>query len=115
MTPEELKERLLGFSLRIAKMTDALPRTLAAQNAASQVIRSSSSAASNYRASQRGKSRKDFAHKIKITLEEADESEFWLEYIERLEAVPSKKLAALRAEANELTRILAAIRRKSGD
>lgn len=115
MTPQELKERLMAFSLWIAKMTDTLPRKLAVQNAASQLIRSSSSAASNYRASQRGKSRKDFSNKVKIALEEADESEFWLEYIERLDVVPSKKLAALKAEANELTRILAAIRRKSDD
>ncbi len=115
MTPDELSERLMVFALRVARMTEALPSGPAARNAADQVIRSSSSTASNYRAAQRGKSRKDFANKVKIALEEADESEFWLEYIERLELVPAIKLKDLRHEANELVRILAAIRKSSRD
>ncbi len=115
MTPEELSERLMVFALRVAKMTRALPSDLASTNAAGQVIKSSSSSAANYRASQRGKSRKDFVNKVKIAVEEADESAFWLEYIDRLEVIPSKKLAPLRIEAGELLRILATIRRNSED
>jgi hypothetical protein len=55
MTPGELSERLLVLALRVGKMADALPVGLAARNAAGQVIRSSSSAAANYRAAQRGR------------------------------------------------------------
>ena len=115
MDSGELSERLMVFALRVAKMTQALPSDVAARNAAGQVIRSSSSTAANYRASQRGKSRKDFVNKVKIAVEEADESAFWLEYIERLEVIPAQKLAALRHEADELVRILAAIRHSAGD
>lgn len=94
-------------------MAEALPRGMAAANAANQVIRSSSSAASNYRAAQRGRSRKEFVSKIGIALEEADETLFWLEYIDGLEAIASQRLADIRTEADELVRILASIR-KSG-
>lgn len=115
MDAEELSERLMEFALRVAKMTRALPADVAARNAAGQVIRSSSSTAANYRASQRGKSRKDFINKVKIAVEEADESAFWLEYIERLEIIPAQKLVSLRKEAEEIVKILAAIRRSAGE
>ncbi len=107
----ELCQRLLSFSLRIAKMADAMPVTTASRNGAGQIIRSSSSAAANYRASQRGRSRKDFTNKVGIALEEADETEFWLEYIEGLEVLSPRQLDGLKIEANELVRILASIRK----
>ncbi|WP_415909385.1 four helix bundle protein [Oleiharenicola sp. Vm1] len=69
--------------------------------------------AANYRSSQRAKSRADFASKITPVLEEADETEFWLEFIARTELLPAARLAELRAKADELTRIFAAIRRSS--
>ena len=111
MKENELCRRLLAYSLRIAKMADALPRSIAARNAADQIIRSSSSAAANYRASQRGRSDKDFINKVGIALEEADETCFWLDYIEGLEAIPAKRLEKLKTEADELVRILASIRK----
>lgn len=111
--PNEHCERLLVFSLRVAKMAEALPRGLAARNAADQIVRSSSSAASNYRASQRGRSTRDFNNKVGIALEEADETAFWLDYIERLEALPAKRPEKLKVEADELARILASIRKGS--
>jgi four helix bundle protein len=112
--PNELCERLMVFALRVAKMAEVLPKGLAARNAADQIIRSSSSAAANYRAAQRGRSAKDFTNKVGIALEEADETAFWLEYIERLEALPAKRLEKLRSEADELVRILVTIRKGSG-
>jgi len=113
--PNELCERLLVFALRVAKMSESLPRGLAARNAADQVICSSSSSASNYRAAQRGRSTRDFANKVGVALEEADETAFWLDYIDRLEVIPPRRLAGLRTEADELARILASIRKGSSD
>lgn len=92
-------------------MAEALPGTRAARNAADQIIRSSSSAASNYRASQRGRSGRDFINKVGIALEEADETAFWLDYIEGLEVISAKRLEKLKVEADELVRILASIRK----
>ena len=39
--------------------------------------------ASNYRAACRGKSKADFIAKLGTVIEEADESDFWLELTER--------------------------------
>lgn len=107
MTPGEMCERTMVFALRCAEMTEALPTRPAALNAGKQIIRASASVAANYRASQRGKSRPDFANKVAIVLEEADESLFWLEYIERGGYLAPKRLELLRGEADDLVRIFA--------
>ena len=71
----------------------------------SQLIRSAFSVAANYRASQRAKSTRDFANKIKITLEETDESFFWLNCLNDLRIKENEKILQLIKEGNELISI----------
>jgi four helix bundle protein len=56
------------------------------------------------------RSRSDFVNKITIVLEEADETAFWIELIERAGMLPNNRLAAIHAEAIELTKIFNATR-----
>ncbi len=63
----------------------------------------------NYRAACRGKSSADFLNKLKIVDEEADETLFWLEFINELEFNCDKmELDSLQKEANELVAIFSA-------
>lgn len=56
-----------------------------------------------------GKSMKDFINKPRIVLEEADESAFWIEFINDLGIYANEgELKALHKEAVELTKILTA-------
>ena len=110
MTSIELKERTLDFAVRVLKMVDALPKTTAGKTIGSQIARSSTSVAANYRAALRAKSDADFINKITIVLEEADESGFWFELAERAESLPSRRLKDLLQEAEELTKIFNATR-----
>jgi four helix bundle protein len=66
------------------------------------------SVAANYRASCRARSDAEFAAKIGLVLEEADESLFWLEVVFEREVGDRAKLRCLLSEANELTAIFAA-------
>jgi four helix bundle protein len=66
--------------------------------------------AANYRSACRCRSRADFISKIGITLEEADETVFWLELLVDSGTVKQARLAGLLNEANELVRIFAASR-----
>jgi four helix bundle protein len=77
---------------------------------ASQLLRSGTSVAANYRAVCRARSRAEFLAKIGIVLEEVDESAFWLELLCDAGLVPAEKLTSLLAEANELTAIFNASR-----
>lgn len=110
MNPVELKLRTMQFASRILKFADALPNKPSGRTIANQIARSGTSVAANYRAALRAKSRADFINKITIVLEEADETGFWIELTEITELVPSKRLSALRTEAEELTKIFNATR-----
>lgn len=78
-----------------------------------QLIRSATSVAANYRASQRAKSKADFVSKLGTTEEEADESLFWLECLEALATREHPELKRLLKEADELVAIVVASRRRA--
>src|ERR1700730_13735831 len=101
----DLKKRAKAFALRILKLVDALPKTTAGRALASQIVRSGTSVAANYRAACRAKSPADFISKMGTVEEEADETLLWLELLEESELVTAAKLTAIKQEANELIAI----------
>ena len=101
----DLKKRTKAFALRILKLVDALPKTTVGRALASQIVRSGTSIAANYRAACRARSTADFIAKMGIVEEEADETLFWLELLEESKLVPAAKLTAIKQEANELIAI----------
>lgn len=110
MNPIELKQRTMQFAVRVLKFADALPNKPSGRSIANQVARSGTSVAANYRAALRAKSRADFINKVTTVLEEADETTFWIELTELAGLLSAKRLAALRTEAEELTKIFNATR-----
>src|SRR5664279_288755 len=108
MTQPDLKKRTKAFALRVLKLVDALPKTTAGRALASQIMRSGTSVAANYRAACRAKSPADFIAKMGIVEEEADETLFWLELLEEPGLVTAAKLSCIKLEANELIAITVA-------
>lgn len=108
MSELDLKKRPNAFALRILKLVDALPKTTAGRALASQIVRSGTSIAANYRGACRAKSTADFIAKMGIVEEEADETLFWLELLEESQLVNTAKLTAIKQEANELIAITVA-------
>jgi four helix bundle protein len=104
MTKEELKKRTKTFAIRTFKFLMEIEKNKAVDVISYQLFKSSSSVAANYRAVCRGKSDSDFLNKLKIVDEEADESLFWLEFIQELEI----ELEKLIKEADELVAIFSA-------
>src|SRR4051812_29767605 len=110
MNRDELKERTIKFAVRVLRFADALLNTASGRAVSNQVARSECSVAANYRAALRGKSRADFTNKITIVLEEADETDVWIEIAKRRGLVQAKRVAELQTEAVELTKIFNATR-----
>lgn len=108
MAHENLKQRTKEFSLRVIRLTEALPNTRTADVIGRQLLRSGTSVGANYRAASRAKSPADFIAKMGIVEEEADESLFWMELPIEANLVPEEKLAGLMQEANELVAITVA-------
>ncbi len=108
MTPEEMKRRTKEFALRTMKLCDSLPHTRSGNVVANQLIRSATSVGANYRAACRARSNADFISKIGITLEEADESVYWMELVVESKMKPERLMAMLMKEGNELVSIFVA-------
>ncbi len=106
-----MRSRTKEFALRVVKLFQALPRSEEARILGRQVLRSGTSAAANYRAACRARSRTEFTSKIGVSVEEADETVFWLELLADTNIVPRARLSGLQHEANELVAILSASRR----
>lgn len=105
MRKEELIERTKSFAHRCVKLAVVLPKTALGNHIKRQLIRCSTSVAANYRAACHGQTKAAFVHKISIVIEEADESEFWLEFIIDEKLKSKKMVEDLRKEAYELTSI----------
>src|SRR5438105_12399812 len=108
MDAKELKDRTKKFALRVMHLVDALPDTPKGRAIASQLVRSGTSVAANYRAACRGRSHAEFISKIGFVEEEADETALWLELIIDDKLLPEEQVGALLKEANELVAIMAA-------
>ena len=111
MKEADLLARTKTFALRIIKLVDALPNTLAGRTIGGQLIRSGTSVSANYRAACRGRSKAEFIAKLGIVEEESDESCHWLEMVIESELLPEKKVTELLREANEITAIMVASKR----
>ena len=105
MRKEELIEPTKSFDHRCVKLAVVLPKTALGNHIKRQLIRCSTSVAANYRAACHGQTKAAFVHKISIVIEEADESEFWLEFIIDEKLKSKKMVEDLRKEAYELTSI----------
>jgi four helix bundle protein len=92
----------------VIKLIDSLPSTQTGKVIGNQLLRSALSVGANYRAACRGRSKADFISKVGITIEEADESQHWLEMLTAAGLVPQEKVQPLTKEANELVAILTA-------
>ena len=106
MDKTELQERMTTFAVRIVKMVDSMPPTVAGLAIARQIVRSGTSPSANYRAACLAKSDKDFINKMEMVEEELDETCHWLEIIMRSEMMPMSRLQPLYQESKELLSII---------
>jgi len=103
----DLQGRLVGYAVRIIKLSEVLPDTKAGKHVSSQILRSGTSPAPNYGEAQSAESKADFVHKLKIALKELRETEIWLKIIAEANMVTSAALLApLLQETDELVAIL---------
>jgi four helix bundle protein len=111
LNPEELKNRTKKFAHRCVKLALQLPKSILGDHIRKQLIRCSTSVAANYRAALLAQTKAAFISKISIVIEEADETEFWLEFIIDEKLIQSRKVLPLFNEAHELASIFITTRR----
>ena len=111
MNPEELKKRTKEFAHRCVKLAVALPKNALGNHIRNQLIRCATSVAANYRATLLAQTKAAFISKISIVIEEADESEFWLEFVIDEKLMVEENVTPLLKEAHELSSIFITTRK----
>lgn len=105
----DLEDRLIDFAVRIMNIVDSLPKSRNGNHVAGQILRSGTSPAPNYGEAQSAESRKDFIHKMKISLKELRETHIWLRICQRKPLIePPTRLDPIIAECDELISIFVA-------
>ena len=102
----DLDERMIDFSVNVIQYLDSIPKNTAGIYFLDQITRSVSSAVLNYSEAQSAESRKDFIHKVKISLKELRETYSWLRIVAKLYKEPNGSVEKLIKENNELISIL---------
>ncbi len=108
MSNVDFRNRTKLLGLRIIKLVEQLPNSIAAAAIGRQIVRSGLSIGANYRAARRAKSTRDHINKLKIVEEEADETMFWLEILAESKIVAPNRLQDLIRETDEIIAIIVA-------
>jgi len=111
MKCDNLIIRTKTFASECVKLAMLLPNNYLGNHVRGQLFRSSTSVACNYRAVCHAQSKASFISKLSIVIEEADETEYWLEFITDENLIVKKNVEMLKKEATELTSIFVASRK----
>ena len=106
-----LQSKTLDLAVNAIELVKVFPRGVAHEVVAKQFVRAATSTAANYRAAIQARSRPEFASKMNIVLEEADETRFWLELMRRTELVQSAEVTSIHGLADEVVAMALASRR----
>ncbi len=115
---DDLRDRTKGFASMVIRLYVILPRTRKeVEVLGHQLLRSGTSVAAHAREASRARSSAEFCSKIDGLLQEADESQLWLELLHEDCNISREVLAPLMNEAREIIAIFTTIvarTRKSG-
>lgn len=103
--PLDLRIRTKDFALRIIRLYRALPKSGEASVIGKQILRSGTSVGAQYREASRAKSPRDFISKMEGSLQELDETAYWLELLIESEIIQKKRMRGLEKETDELIAI----------
>ena len=103
-----LEYRTRRFALQVIELFSALPGSTVAQVLGRQLLRSGTSVGAHYREAMRAKSRADFISKMEGSLQEIEETRYWLELLTDSRTLSGGRAAPIAKEAGELTAMLVA-------
>ncbi len=101
-----LANKTVDFAVRIVRFYQYLCKEKKEYVLSKQILRSGTSIGANVRESRNAQSKADFINKLNVALKEADETQYWLEIMERAEIIDFKQIERLHNNLNEIISIL---------
>ena len=115
-TSDELRNRTKQYASLIVQFYVLLPkRQPEAQVIGHQLLRSGTSVAANFREASRARTTPEFISKLETCIQEADESDLWLELLRDDCGVGGDRVENLLIETNELISIFVTMVKRSKD
>ena len=105
----QILERSYQWSLKVIELCYKLPDNKLGKILFNQLVRSSTSVASNLVEGSSGLSKKDFLKCFGIALKECNESKLWLRYIVDTKIIGINCLSSIVQEAVEISKIIGSI------
>lgn len=109
MKKNDLLERTFIFGVDCLKFLRTLSNDPEHKLIRYQLGKSVTSIGANYEESQAGSSKADFRNKVRISLREARETNYWLRILKALDEIDTSEFNTLLQESLEIKNILAAI------
>ena len=109
----EIRDRLRLFALDILKISKMLSNSTQGRVINYQVTKAGISVYANYRAAIRGRSKAEFFSKLSIAVEEADETEMWIDLIISSGILDNNFVKEFYNESLELIKILSTMRKNA--
>jgi four helix bundle protein len=111
--PYNLEERTLEFAKGIIRLCEKLPKDTINLRLIGQLVDAACSVGANYREANEALSKKDFAHRMRITRKECKEASYWLELLKEKNPKFEEEINEFFNESQELRNIFTSIINKS--
>jgi len=103
-----LRAKSFAFAVRIVKFHQFLKNKENDYALIRQILRIGTAIGALIRESENAESKKDFIHKLNISLKETDETQYWLELLFASGIITKKVYQSLFNDADELVKLLVA-------
>jgi four helix bundle protein len=110
---DELRQRTKNYASAVVRLYVALPKQREAQVIGRQMLRSGTSVAANFREASRARTTSEFISKLEVCIQEADETDLWLELLRDDCSISNEKIKDLLVETNELISIFVTMAKRS--
>jgi four helix bundle protein len=107
--PEDQRQRTTDYGVEVVALFCRLPKEEHARILGRQMLRSGRSVGAQYREGKRAKSNADLISKLEGALQELDETDYWLELLERSHCLRGVDFQHVKSETQELIAILTSI------
>ncbi len=106
-------DKSFDFAVRIVNLNKYLVSQKQEFVLSKQILKSGTAIGALVREAQHAESTPDFIHKLSIALKEANETDYWLELLNRTEYLEKNKYLSLKSDLEELLKLLVSIIKSS--
>ena len=100
-----IKAKSFLFAVRIVKLYKFLTENKKEFVLSKQLLRSGTSIGANIREAEQAESKADFIHKLSISLKEANETEYWLDLLNKTEYLNSSEYISVQKDIKEILKL----------